>query len=532
MKKLFLSLLIAIMFISCGGSNNSAQKEIKGSKIIVNETSEPKSIDPGLLTDQTGIAVNSLVSEGLTRQGKDGKPEPGLAEKWDISEDGLKWTFHLRDGVKWSDGEAITADDFKFAWLRALDSETASEYAYMLYPIKGAQAYNEGKGEKEDVGINVIDSKTLEVVLEKPTAYFDSLTAYVTYSPIREKFFMENERDFALEAGMMEYSGPYKIVSWKHDSNFIFEKNENYWNKDNIKIETIEMILIPDQMAELNAFNNGEADLIRLNAEQYKKYEKDPRVKVFKNNSVWYLEYNLDDKFLSNKKIRQAITMAVDKEELTGTVIKGTGEAAYGLVPTDFPGENKTFREESGDVFPHYNPEEAKKLFDEGMAELGITEAPEIGIIVNDSGSNKKIAEYVQEKLRTNLGLNLRIDSMTFKERMTRLQQKDFEIVLSGWSSDYADPMTYMDLFITNGGNNHPNYSNPKYDELIEKANNSNDNKVRMQAMRDAEKILGEDQPIGVLSYSTRIAMVNPRVKNVYFKGIGSEFYFYDAYVE
>lgn len=528
MKKIFLSLLIIVMFISCGGSN----KGTKGSKIIVNESAEPKTIDPGLQTDQTATAVNSLVSEGLARQGKDGRPEPGLAEKWDVSEDGLKWTFHLREGIKWSDGELITADDFKFAWLRALDAKTASEYAYMLYPIKGAQAYNEGKGKKEDVGINVIDSKTLEVLLEKPTAYFDSLTAYVTYSPIREKFFMEKEKDFALEANTMEYSGPYKIESWRHDSNFILVKNENYWNKDNIKIDTIEIILIPDQMAELNAFNNGEADLIRLNAEQYQKYEKDPRVKVFKNNSVWYLEYNLDDKFLSNKKIRQAITMAVDKEELTKTVIKGTGEAAYGLVPTDFPGESKTFREESEDTFPHYNPEEAKKLFNEGMAELGITEAPEIGIIVNDSGNNKKIAEYVQEKLRTNLGLNLRIETMTFKERMTRLQQKDFEIVLSGWGADYADPMTYMGLFITGGGNNHPGYSNPKYDELINKANNTNDNKIRMQAMRDAEKILGEELPIGVLSYSTRIAMVNPKVKNVYFRGIGSEFYFYEAYVE
>ena len=530
MKKIFL-LFIMMILISCGGAGKESSSS-GNTKIIVNETAEPKSIDPGLLTDQSGIAVNSLVSEGLTRQGKDGTPEPGLAEKWDVSEDGLTWTFHLRENIKWSSGEPVTADDFKFAWLRVLEPATASEYAYMLHYIKGGQAYNEGKGKKEDVGINVIDSRTLEVKLERPTAYFASLAASPTYAPIREKFFDEKGKNFALEADAMEYSGPYKIKNWKHDSNFIMVKNENYWNKDHIKIDEVEMVLVADSTAELNAFNNGEIELIRLTAEQYKRYEKDPRVNVFRNNSVWYLEYNMENKFLANKKIRQALTLAVDKEEMANTIVKGTGEAAYGIVPTGFPGESKTFREENGDSYPKYNPEEEKRLYKEGLAELGVTELPELSLIINEAGNNKKIAEYVQEKIRTNLGANIRIEPIPFKERMARLQQKDFEIVLSGWGSDYADPMTYIDLFVTNGGNNHSSYSNPKYDELIKTANNSSDNKVRMQAMRDAEKILGDDMPVGVMLYSTRVIMLNPKIKNVYFKGIGAEYYLYDAYVE
>ena len=530
MKKLFL-LFIMMILISCGGAGKESSSS-GNTKIIVNETAEPKSIDPGLLTDQSGIAVNSLVSEGLTRQGKDGTPEPGLAEKWDVSEDGLTWTFHLRENIKWSSGEPVTADDFKFAWLRVLEPATASEYAYMLHYIKGGQAYNEGKGKKEDVGINVIDSRTLEVKLERPTAYFASLAASPTYAPIREKFFDEKGKNFALEADAMEYSGPYKIKNWKHDSNFIMVKNENYWNKDHIKIDEVEMVLVADSTAELNAFNNGEIELIRLTAEQYKRYEKDPRVNVFRNNSVWYLEYNMENKFLANKKIRQALTLAVDKEEMANTIVKGTGEAAYGIVPTGFPGESKTFREENGDSYPKYNPEEAKRLYKEGLAELGVTELPELSLIINEAGNNKKIAEYVQEKIRTNLGANIRIEPIPFKERMARLQQKDFERVLSGWGSDYADPMTSIDLFVTNGGNNHSSYSNPKYDELIKTANNSSDNKVRMQAMRDAEKILGDDMPVGVMLYSTRVIMLNPKIKNVYFKGIGAEYYLYDAYVE
>ena len=372
----------------------------------------------------------------------------------------------------------------------------------------------------------------MEVKLERPTAYFASLAASPTYAPIREKFFDEKGKNFALEADAMEYSGPYKIKSWKHDSNFIMVKNENYWNKDHIKIDEVEMVLVADSTAELNAFNNGEIELIRLTAEQYKRYEKDPRVNVFRNNSVWYLEYNMENKFMANKKIRQALTLAVDKEEMANTIVKGTGEAAYGIVPTGFPGESKTFREENGDSYPKYNLEEAKRLYKEGLAELGVTELPELSLIINEAGNNKKIAEYVQEKIRTNMGANIRIEPIPFKERMARLQQKDFEIVLSGWGSDYADPMTYIDLFVTNGGNNHSSYSNPKYDELIKTANNSSDNKVRMQAMRDAEKILGDDMPVGVMLYSTRVIMLNPKIKNVYFKGIGAEYYLYDAYVE
>ena len=529
MKKLFLVFIVLSVFvISCG---KSEEKGI-GKKIAVNLQSEPKSLDPQLASDASGITIDTLLYEGLTRLDKEGKVVPAAAEKWDVSEDGLPWTFHLRDGIKWSGGEPITANDFKFAWLRVLDKNTVSEYAYMLYPIKGARAYNEGDGKREDVAIKVIDDKTLEVVLERPTAYFASLAAYTTYSPVNEKYFNEKGKDFAVEAKDMEYSGPYKIEKWAHDSNFILVKNENYWNKDQIKLDVIEVKLIAESASALNAFTNGEVDLIRLTAEQYSKYEKDERVHVFNNNTVWYLEYNLKNKFLSNKKIRQALTLAIDKDEMVNTILRGSAKSAYGMVPTGFKGKEKSFREENGDVYPHYNPEEAKRLFEEGLKELGMDKAPDISIVINDQGSNKKIAEYVQEKLRTVLNFDLRIEPLPFKERMSKLEQKNYDIALAGWGADYADPMTYMDLWITNGGNNHTSYTNPKYDELIKIANNSGDNTVRMNAMMEAEKILGEDMPIGILTFNTRIAMLNPKVKNVYFKGIGTEFYLYDASID
>ena len=533
MKKILLLLMLICLLVSCSKKDAGGAKAAgEVTRISVNETSEPKAIDTVLANEQSASAVNSLVSEGLAKIGKDGSPEPGLAEKWEVSEDGLKWTFHLREGIKWSNGEPITAEDFRYAWLRALDPKTASTNAYMLYAIKGAEAYNADQGSREDVGIKVVDDKTLEVNLEKPTAYFPSLVSYVTFSPVNQKYFESMGDKYALEVENMMYSGPYVITEWVHNSHFLMKKNENYWNKNNIKIDEIELKLISDSAAELNAFNNDEVDLIRLTAEQYANYENDERVHVFKNNSVWYIEFNVKDSFLSNKKIRQAISMAVDKEKLTSTIIKGTGEAAYGIVPTGFKGYEKTFREEAGDAYPRFDAAKAKTLYEEGLKELGLAKAPTLSVLINDSGNNKKIAEYIQEELRVNLGLDIKIEVLPFKEKVSRTEQRDFQMAISGWSADYLDPIAYIELFETKSGNNHSSFSNAKYDELIKVITNSNDNKVRMEAMKEAEKILADEVPIAPFSYSTRIAMLNPRVKNVYFRGMGSEFYLLEAYVE
>lgn len=499
-----------------------------GQEITLNFIDEPKTIDPQLATDTSATKLIELLSEGLTREDENGNAMPGIAEKWDVSKDGLVWTFHLRD-AKWENGSPVTADDFKFAWLRALDPKVGSEYVYMLYEIKGAEAFNTGKGTKEEVGIKVIDSKTLEVRLKHPVEYFSKLVSFSVFKPTSEKYFNGYKEKYGTE--IILSNGPYKLVKWKHNDILYLKKNENYWDKDQIKISDIKIELMNDFSEALEAFENGGLDVTGIWADQYQEFKDDKRLTPYFDGSVWYLEYNLKNKFLGNKKIRKALDMALDKEEL-GELLGEMGEPAYGYVPKTIQGVNKTFREEAGDIFSHYNGDEARKLFAEGLKELGMDKAPKISLIFNDSGNNKKIIQYVQEKLRKELGFELDVQSLPFKERLGRMIEKEFDIVLAGWSADYSDALSFMDLWLTDGGNNHASYANPKYDRLIKTAQMSPDKKTRVNAMINAEKILGEEVPISMLYFRKQLALVNPRLKNMKFKPTGSEFYLYDVSVE
>ena len=245
MKKIIILLAMLIFAISCGKNGGS------GNTFTLNLTDEPKSIDPQLSTDVLGGTVDDLITEGLTKRGKDGTFVAGLAKSWDKSADGLKWTFHLRDGIKWSNGDPITAQDFKNGWLRALDPQTASQYSYMLYPIKNAEKYNKKAVSAEKVGIKVIDDKTLEVELETPVPYFDSLVAFKTYMPLNQKFFDKTGDSYFTEANKTMSSGAYTMEKWTHGSEIVFKKNPNYWDADNVKVENIVYKIIPDNNSAL-----------------------------------------------------------------------------------------------------------------------------------------------------------------------------------------------------------------------------------------------------------------------------------------
>lgn len=232
MKKLLIAFMMAFVIFSCGSS--SANKQI-----VINLIEEGSTMDTTLMTSQVAGTISSFLNEGLTKVNPETKVvEPALAEKWEVSEDGLEWTIHLKDGLKWSDGSDLTANDFKYAWLRALDPNVASEYAYMLFPIKNGEKFNSGKASSDEVGIEVVDAKTLKVTLENPTPYFDTLLGFATYYPVNQKFVEEKGDTYALEADTLISSGAYVVKSWEHNSSMILEKNPNYYNKDKIDIDT------------------------------------------------------------------------------------------------------------------------------------------------------------------------------------------------------------------------------------------------------------------------------------------------------
>ena len=523
MIKKILTLIFLLFMFSCG-ENTPTSKTLN---YWLNE--EGPTLDTSLVTDNSGVNIHAFLSEGLTKTDvKTKETVPGLAEKYEVSEDGLTWTFHLRDGIKWSNGDPITANDFKFAWLRALDPKTASQYSFILYSIKNAKEYNSGEVDASKVGINVIDDKTLEVNLVAPTPYFDSLTSFVTYLPVNEKFLKEKGENYALNVDSILSSGPYVLKKWTHNSEMTLEKNPNYYAKDKISTDSVKIKFIADTASALNAFKNDEIDFVSLTSEQFDEFKDDKRLQTLPLAQVYFLMYNHKNEILKNVKIRRAIDLAINKEEMIKTVFNGLNTVNYNFTTHEvgFKGANTNdFGSEVGDLIEKYNPTEAKQLLAEGMKELGIEKLPKLTIIVNDMDGTKKACEAIQEYLRINLGLELDVQLMTYKERLQRQSSGDFDIAVTRWGADYKDAMTFLDLFVSSTGTNSGKYSNANYDKFINLAKNEADVNKRFEYLKEVEKIIATDIPITVLYQVNKYYLVNARLSNYSFSSVNSDIF-------
>ncbi len=527
MKKILFVLMSVFMFFSCGTSNTNSNENV----ITYNLEHEGISLDPQILTDSSGMNIHGLVSEGLTYTLASGKVKPALAESWEVSEDGLTWTFKLRDNIKWSNGEEITADDFVFGWERALDPNTASEYSYILFPIKNAEKYTLGEVKFDEVGVKALDDKTLEVKLENVTSYFDSLVSFVTYMPANRKFVEEKGAEYGLEPETLLYSGPYKIVKWDHNTQIKLERNEYYYDSDSRKIDGFVIKFIADSTAALNAFKNGEIDIVSITTEQLQEFKDDTRLRKDVIARTYYLPFNMGREIFKNQKIREAISLAIDKEGLIETVFNNSKEASYTFTPKNsgMIGIKEDFVKELGKTFKKYDSKRAKDLFEEGKKEMGIADFPVITLVANDGRSNKKVVEKIQEDLRVNLGLELNVEMVTFKERLNRMKSKEFDILLTGWGADYQDPVTFLDLLMTNNGNNTSGYSSAEYDNLIISALKTINREKRMNYLFEAERLIARDVPVIPLFQDTKLHLINDKVKGVEIGAFGIDVHFNNA---
>lgn len=513
--------VLSVLFSGCSKqqttpSENTSQAKSQDEQVLnVNLGEEPPMLDPQKSTDAVSFEILNATLEGLVRLNKEGKVEKGsgLAKDWEISPDGLKYTFHLRD-AKWSDGTPITAYDFEYAWKRALAPETASQYAYMLYYLKNGEAYNSGKAKAEDVGVKALDDKTLEVTLEKPAPQFLGLTSFITYLPAQKAAVEKYGDKYGSSPDTMVYSGPFMVKEWNHEQNMVLVKNPNYWDKDNVKLEKINMDMVKDDNTVIQNYEAGQYDAIGVPGQYIDKYKNDPNFHQMAMAITWYLQFNNKSKIFSNVNMRKAFTYAVDRKAFVDNILKNGSIPALSFVPPGIPGEKDEFRKEGGDFFKDNDVATAKELLAKGMKELGITQLPKIKFVGGDSDAAKKHTQALQEFWNKNLGVSVDIVNVAFKVRLDMMDKGDYDIVYAGWGADYNDPMTFMDLWVTGGGNNTAFYSNPKYDELIKKANSTNDNSVRMQAMHEAEKILMEDMPIGPLYFAGRAYLQRPYVKD------------------
>lgn len=481
--------------------NNNSQATTEaaaGGKIAINLGSEPPQMNTILTTDSTSGNVQRAVFEGLTRLGKDGKPMPGIAEKWEVSSDGMKYTFNLRDS-KWSDGTALTAEDFRFAIVQLLKKDNAAEYAYLGYYIKNGEEFNKGTAKEEDIGVKVLDPKKLEITLAKPAPFFLDLLAFHAFLPVNKAFYEKQDggKKYGAEASNMIYNGPYMMKEWKHDDSIVLVKNPNYWNAKDVKLDEIKMAMIKDSNTALNTFNAGDLDMVGLSGTQVAQVESaGGKVTSYPDGSSWYMEFNLKDKVMSNLNIRKALSAAIDRTSFTKNVLKNKSVPATSFTNPVIFGEKDAFSKEIGNLVKDNDAATAKDLFEKGLKELGLDKAPKIELIADDTDTAKRDAQALQEMWKKNLGFEVTVTNMPFKSRLERMKNKDFSMVMAGWSADYNDPMSYLDMFETGNGNNHTSYSNADYDKLLKAAQNEKDAKKRMDTLKQLEKKLMDDMPI------------------------------------
>jgi len=465
--------------------------------IIFNNATEPQTIDPALLVDLTGMRIISNCFEGLVRIDAENKIHSGVAKSWEISDDKKIYTFHLRD-AKWSDGSPIKASDFIYAWKRALSPETASEYAYQLYYIKNGEEYNRGKiTDFELVGIKSLDDKTIRIELNAPTNYFLELTAFATYMPLKEDTVSVNP-DWALSPKNYIGNGPFKLVEWEHNNKMRFVKNENYWDSNRVQLKELVFTMIEDESSELTAFELGEIDItLNVPLPDVERLKAEGKLKVYPHIGTYYVCFNTQKPPFNDKNVRKAFTYAIDRKKIVNKVMKRGEKVALAWVPYGIKDADGIleFREFGEDLFPDNNVVEAQKCLSDAGYGVGLT-FPEVTYIYNTNESHKILAETFQEMWRKNLGVQVKLINQEWKVFIKTRQEGDFQICRDGWTGDYLDPMTFMDVFVTGSGNNDAHWSNKEYDDLIRKAKMSSDQKERMELMHKAEKLLIEEMPI------------------------------------
>ena len=481
-----------------------------GGTLNMRNTMEPTSLNTLLATYAYDFTPINAMIECLYRDDENDVPQPAGAETVDISDDKLVYTFHLREDATWSNGDPVVATDYEFAWQQALNPEVASDYAYMLYFIHNAEPYFNGKVEWSEVGVKVIDDYTLEVTLDNPLPYATDLFAFPTLAPINQKFYEEVGADkYATDAEYFCCNGMYELTEWSHNSQIVFQKREDYWNADAVGPDKIVYKIITDSQAGLNSYLSREIDYTDLDSGEVVQQAEAAgfEVGVKPARSSYYLIVNTEDEFMSNQNLRLALAYAIDKQALVDTVYQNdnqpmtsfTPPAIMGAAGADGPSFQEALLEERGEMYPGSGDlEKAQEYLQAALEELGCT-VDELNLSIDcaDDSLRRNCATFLQEQWRQNLGIeNIAVNSMQTKQVSANRQSGDYCMSLGGWSPDYNDAINFLDLWVTDGGNNDSFWSNEEYDNLIAQATAGADEEVRQQYLFDAEEILAAEMPV------------------------------------
>lgn len=518
------------MLVGCGSGGGNSESGTKA--VTVNLGSEPPEMLSFMTTDSTSGNVLRHTMETLVTLDGNNEPIPGVAkevptqENGGISEDGKTITFTLNPDAKWQDGTQVKASDFEYAWDQLFNVENGAGYASTWAPlIVGASevyaAKTDADREKalQNKGYKADDEAgTFTVQLTKPYAYFVSLMSFYSFAPLNKDAYEKAGGVTTYGTDMDKFlgNGPYKFKEWNHEDSIVLEKNENYWNKDEIKIDQITFRMITDTNTMLNEFENGSIDMIGLTGEQATNLRDQGKdVQTFVDGGSWYFLFNTTKSPYNNAKVRKALTLGVDAEGYIKNIRKDASTVATAFT-TEAVQEGK-FVESLGNLYPRSTDyTEAKKLLTEGLAEEGMKPEDLTLTLLGDEGDDAlRMYAFFQEEWQKNLGITVKVDQVTFKTRIERMNNGDFDIVFAGWSPDYNDPKSYLEIVQTGNGNNNGKYSNDEYDALLEQADLETDANKRNEILKQAEELFAEECPLGPVFHRSTSYICSDRLTGV-----------------
>lgn len=544
MKRRIALILVATLLLTLGlaacGSKQPTQTQApavtdgpKAKEIVAQIGPNPETLDPALNSAVDGGNMLLFAFDCLLNVDTNGQLVPGAAEDWNVSEDGLTWTFKIREGLKWSDGTPLTAEDFVYSWKRVADPKTAAPYGEtVLGMVEGfAEA---ASGNVDALQVSAPDATTFVVKLAHPCGYFGQLAAFATLSPVNKATIEANGDAWATKPETYISNGPFKMAEWVPSSHILFVKNENYRDTDSIKVDSIKLLLMEDPNASYGAYKTGQAMLIKdVPTEEVPSLRGNPEFYVEPQLGTYYISLNCELDMFKDARVRKALSLAVDRDYVANTLMQGIYSPAYNFIPNSLADVNGNFADNANGGKPYISPDyeanlaEAKRL----LAEAGYPNGegfPVIEYSTNDSGYHKVVAEYLQ-KAWGELGLTVTVNIVEWASFTPMRRAGDYQAARNGWVCDYNDASNMLDLFISTNGNNDGNYNNPEYDEVMRKAAQETDPVKRSQYLHQAEDILMEDAACIPVAYYNEFWLQSPKLINNWFSPYG---YWYLHYAD
>ena len=535
-----------------GGNTNV---EMDSEQVLNTIYFDVATLDANDVTDNQSSTILGAVEEGLVRIENDGtgdKIVPAGAESWESSEDGLTWTFKLRK-MDWSDGKPVVAQNYVDSFMRILNPDNAFAYSFLAYDIVGAEEYNTSGGSADAVGVKAVDDYTLEVKLKHPVTYFVSKVSYTVFHPIRLDIVEKLGDQYASNITDRVYNGPYKIEAWDNGNSMTLVKNDTYWDKDDVHLEKIVMTNIKEFATQAQLFEAQELDITGAQTDYIQKWTERSDAGEFQlttgdDPAVYYLYFNQTSKsadgILSNAKVRRAIGLAIDRDVYTKELV-GRYNSALGLIPTAVNSGDENYRAQVEEPLAKdaktyvNNKEKLQELLKEGLKELGL-QTDDLSkyeltyLAQGDSELAKQRAEWLAQQVNTNLGITIKVETQgDWGIYLNTMDKLEYDFTLTGWGADYNDPMTFLDIWVSNGGNNHTGYASAEYDKLLASVSTETDQDRVTEIYKQLEnKLIYEDAVISPVFYSDKYSFYQNYVKDMQFPAFGSVYELKHVYIQ